>query len=125
MHPHLRHTYVPVARLLEGHMWRKICVPLNHDINMNYLQLVLCKAFINQTEVDKKNISSSEVWLAQAREKGLYGFNLNNIAEGHCSNFGRELLLLASCSYTKGIQNALLRNLQCWSESGLGLGLNG
>ena len=99
-HPHLRQTYVPVARLPGEHKWRKICVPLDLNVNENHLQGDLCLELREEREeLDENNISSSEVWLAQGYFDEIY---LNNRVEGNCPQFGRILLLLDPCFHTKG-----------------------
>ena len=60
----------------------------------------LCEELREETaELDKNNISSSEVWLAQFVYVDIY---LNNRVEGNCSQFGRILLSLARCFHTEG-----------------------
>ena len=103
LHPYLSQTYIPVARLPEEHKWRKICVTLDTDLHLNGFNLhdTLCKELRKGTEeLDKNNISSSEVWLAQIYRRSE--FHLNNIGEGSCSQFGRNLLLLTRCFKTAG-----------------------
>ena len=99
-HPHLRQTYVLVTRLPGEHIWRKICVPLDLNLNQFYFHIMLCNELIKPTEALEKddNISSSEVWLAQMYRT----LRLDNVAEGSCFQFGRKPLMLTRCFHTKG-----------------------
>ena len=109
-HPHLRQTYVPVTRLPGEHIWREICVPLDLDLADHDLPLhqTLCNALIKPKEaLERDNISSSDVWLAQinTRSSTLH-LTLDNIVEGSCFQFGRMPLTLSQCFPTEG-KNAL------------------
>ena len=83
----------------------------------------LCNIYRDQTEeLDKNNVSSSEVWLVQGKvnyDKFVlgYGFSnfdnleefiaayLDNVVKGSCSKYGRMLLVLSQCPGTGKVNN--------------------
>ena len=97
--PQQRNTYVPVVRLPGEDIWRKICIPLNEQIQHieDLQQHPMCRELYNQpTEFDVDNVSSSNIWLARVKDvAGLFHqLYLDNLVEGNCSQFGRNLLML-------------------------------
>ena len=106
-HPNQRQKYVPVARLTEEQIWRRVCVQLNNAEKPYMIKLknFLCNAFLNQPgELDKADVSFSEVWLVQEKKfyqrrrrrwgslDDLTSASLDYIGEGSCSQFGTMLL---------------------------------
>ena len=117
LHPNLRQMYVPVARLPEEQTWRRVCVKSYiDDVEKPYmvnLENFLCNEFFDQLEeLNKVNVSFSEVWLVQEkkfrrRRRRRWGIadetvaSLDHIVEGSCSQFGRTQLHVDCLDYKR------------------------